>query len=73
MNIVKAESLTKEYNSLRAVDNISFEIHKGECFGFLGPNGAGKTTAMKMIHCVLPLTRHPVSSACNTADFKASC
>jgi lipooligosaccharide transport system ATP-binding protein len=39
-----------------AVDNIAFQVFKGECFGFLGPNGAGKTTTMKMINCVLPLT-----------------
>ncbi len=51
MNIVSANKLTKDYNSLRAVDSIDFEIAEGECFGFLGPNGAGKTTAMGIIHC----------------------
>ncbi len=54
MNIVSAEGLTKDYNSLRAVDNIDFEIVKGECFGFLGPNGAGKTTVMRIIYCFMP-------------------
>jgi lipooligosaccharide transport system ATP-binding protein len=54
MNIVAAKGLTKDYNSLRAVDNIDFEISKGECFGFLGPNGAGKTTVMRMIYCFMP-------------------
>jgi lipooligosaccharide transport system ATP-binding protein len=53
MNIVSAEGLTKDYNSLRAVDNIDFEIVKGECFGFLGPNGAGKTTVMRIIYCFM--------------------
>jgi lipooligosaccharide transport system ATP-binding protein len=56
MNIVTAKRLTKDYKSLRAVDGISFTIHKGECFGFLGPNGAGKTTAMSMIYCFMPPT-----------------
>jgi lipooligosaccharide transport system ATP-binding protein len=54
MNIVSANKLTKDYNSLRAVDSIDFEISEGECFGFLGPNGAGKTTAMGIIHCFMP-------------------
>jgi len=56
MNIVTAKGLTKDYGSLRAVDNIDFEIRKGECFGFLGPNGAGKTTAMSIIYCFMPPT-----------------
>ena len=54
MNIVTANGLTKDYNSLRAVNNIDFEIRKGECFGFLGPNGAGKTTVMSVIYCFIP-------------------
>ena len=41
--------LTKSYGPQRAVDHVSFEIHKGEIVGFLGPNGAGKSTTMKMI------------------------
>jgi len=56
MNIVTARHLTKYYNSLCALDGISFEIIKGECFGFLGPNGAGKTTAMSIIYCFVPPT-----------------
>jgi len=55
-NIVVAEGLTKYYKSLCAVNNIDFEIKKGECFGFLGPNGAGKTTAMSIIYCFFPPT-----------------
>jgi len=42
MYIVTAKGLTKDYGSLRAVDNIDFHILEGKCFGFLGPNGAGK-------------------------------
>jgi len=56
MNIVTSKRLTKDYGSLRAVDNIDFEILKGECFGFLGPNGAGKTTVMRIIFCFMPPT-----------------
>jgi len=54
--LIEAQSLTKKFGDLVAVDNISFQVFKGECYGFLGPNGAGKTTTMKMVHCVLPLT-----------------
>jgi lipooligosaccharide transport system ATP-binding protein len=56
MYIVTAKGLTKNYDSLKAVDGIDFGIVKGECFGFLGPNGAGKTTAMQIIHCYMPPT-----------------
>jgi len=51
MEIIAARKLTKNYNSLKAVDEIDFIINKGECFGFLGPNGAGKTTVMRMLYC----------------------
>jgi lipooligosaccharide transport system ATP-binding protein len=54
--IVNVKGLTKDYGSLRAVDNIDFHIFEGECFGFLGPNGAGKTTVMSIIYCFLPPT-----------------
>jgi len=46
---VKAKNLTKFYGKLCAVDHISFEVEKGEVFGFLGPNGAGKTTTVRML------------------------
>ncbi len=47
--ILEVKNLVKEYGSLRAVDNISFSIPSGVCFGLLGPNGAGKTTALETI------------------------
>ncbi len=54
--VVSADNLTKQYNSLTAVNNISFQIKRGERFGFLGPNGAGKTTTIKMLYGMSPLT-----------------
>ena len=47
--VLKVDGLTKLYNNGRGVRDISFEVYKGEVFGFLGPNGAGKTTVMKSI------------------------
>ena len=47
--MIKVESLSKTYGERLAVDNISFDIKKGEIVGFLGPNGAGKTTTMRAI------------------------
>lgn len=47
--MIRAVSLTKDFGSIRAVDNVSFSVGKGEILGFLGPNGAGKSTTMKML------------------------
>ena len=47
--VIEVENLTKKFGDFTAVNNISFEVKKGEIFGFLGANGAGKTTAMKML------------------------
>ncbi len=49
MNPVIVSSLTKRFGDFTAVDDISFEVRRGEIFGFLGPNGAGKTTTIRMI------------------------
>ncbi|HIP47383.1 MAG TPA: ABC transporter ATP-binding protein [Lutibacter sp.] len=46
---ISVQNLTKKFGDFTAVDAISFEVEKGEIFGFLGANGAGKTTAMKML------------------------
>lgn len=48
-NIISVKNLTKTFGNFTAVKSISFEVRKGEIFGFLGANGAGKTTAMKML------------------------
>lgn len=47
--VIEVKSLTKKFGSFVAVDHISFDVMKGEIFGFLGANGAGKTTAMQML------------------------
>jgi len=48
-NVIVVRDLTKKFGNFTAVDHISFEVGKGEIFGFLGANGAGKTTAMRML------------------------
>lgn len=68
MNETKAitvDHLTKKFGNFTAVDNISFEVKKGEIFGFLGANGAGKTTAMRML-CGLSI---PSSGNATVAGF----
>lgn len=55
--IVRVEDIAKNYNGLWAVDGVTFQVEKGETFGFLGPNGAGKTTTIKMLCTLLKPTR----------------
>src|SRR6185369_3029851 len=63
--VIKTNKLTKRFGDFVAVDEISFEVHKGEIFGFLGANGAGKTTAMRML-CGLSM---PTSGQATVAGF----
>jgi ABC-2 type transport system ATP-binding protein len=63
--MIKVEGLTKRYARHVAVNNISFEVGKGEIVGFLGPNGAGKTTTMRVLTCFLP----PTSGTASVAGF----
>lgn len=51
---VKLNQITKRYGTQKAVDQVSFEIEKGEIVGLLGPNGAGKSTIMKILTCFIP-------------------
>lgn len=51
-NIIEVKNLVKQYKELKAIDNLSFEIHEGEILGLLGPNGSGKSTT---INCILSL------------------
>jgi len=52
-NIIEVKNLARQFNGLTAVDHISFEVKKGEIFGFLGPNGAGKSTTINMLSTLL--------------------
>src|SRR5579885_3552070 len=63
--IITTDKLTKKFGDFTAVDHISFEVSKGEIFGFLGANGAGKTTAMRML-CGLLM---PTSGEATVAGF----
>ena len=63
--VILAERLTKRFGDFTAVDGISFEVRRGEIFGFLGANGAGKTTAMKIL-CGLSA---PTSGRAEVAGF----
>lgn len=53
--VIKVSNLTKEYKELRAVDDLSFNVHEGEILGLLGPNGSGKSTT---INCILSLLNY---------------
>ena len=61
--MIKVEGLTKRYARTVAVDNVSFEVEKGQIVGFLGPNGAGKTTTMRILTCFLPPSEGKASVA----------
>src|SRR2546422_10436691 len=63
--MITVKELTKRYARNTAVDNISFEVRKGQIVGFLGPNGAGKTTTMRVLTCFLP----PTSGSAAVAGF----
>ncbi|HUA16075.1 MAG TPA: ABC transporter ATP-binding protein [Verrucomicrobiae bacterium] len=63
--MITVKNLTKRYARTVAVDQVSFEVAKGQIVGFLGPNGAGKTTTMRMLTCFLP----PSAGTANVAGF----
>lgn len=66
MKALEVNALTKRYGSARGVEDLSFEIEKGEIFGYLGPNGSGKTTT---IRCMMGLLR-PTSGQCRVLGEK---
>src|SRR3989304_2195433 len=61
--MIEINGLTKYYGKVKAIDNISFKVEKGEILGFLGPNAAGKTTTMRIITCFIPATNGEVKVA----------
>ena len=70
MAIIQAHGLTKQFGSVRAVDDLSFSVERGSVTGFLGPNGAGKTTTLRMLLGLVPPDRGPPPS---TAAPTATC
>ncbi len=52
--MIEVENLTKYYGPRKAINNLTFQIERGEVVGFLGPNGAGKSTTMNILSCILP-------------------
>jgi len=61
--MIKVSGVTKKYPARVAVDNVSFEVGRGEIVGFLGPNGAGKTTTMRMLTGYLPMNAGKIEVA----------
>ncbi len=65
---IRVENLTKDFGSFRAVDHISFDVRRGQIFGFLGPNGSGKTTTIRMLLGLL----HPSSGTAQVLGYDIS-
>jgi ABC-2 type transport system ATP-binding protein len=61
--LIEVKGVSKSFGRVQAVDNVSFEVRKGEILGFLGPNGAGKTTTMRILTCFIPPTEGTASVA----------
>ncbi len=68
VDAVSVDSLVKMYGKAPAVDNISFDVAKGEVFSLLGPNGAGKTTTIEIIECI----RSPTSGSVRVLGYDTS-
>ncbi len=66
--IIEVENLTKKYGDLTAVDNISFDVFRGEIFSLVGPNGAGKTTTVEILECL----REPTNGEAKIFDLDIS-
>lgn len=70
-DIIQVKNLTKKFDGLTAVSNISFEVKEGEIFAFLGPNGAGKSTTIKMLTTLLePTSGEIILNGNNPAENK---
>ncbi|HTN42518.1 MAG TPA: ATP-binding cassette domain-containing protein [Nitrospiria bacterium] len=61
--MINVQNLTKRYGDLTAIEDVTFNVQKGEILAFLGPNGAGKTTTMRILTCFLPATSGTASVA----------
>lgn len=73
--IIEVKNLQKQYGDLVAVNNISFEIRQGCCFGLLGPNGAGKTTSIEMMEGITEPSKGEIKYKGNSLDkrFRNEC
>jgi ABC-2 type transport system ATP-binding protein len=63
--MIEVEQLSKAYGPIKAIEDVSFVVEKGEILGFLGPNGAGKTTTMRILTCFMP----PTSGTARVAGY----
>ncbi len=73
--MIEVQHLTKRYGPFTAVDDVSFNVGKGEILGFLGPNGAGKTTTMRILTGYMPPTEGRArwrASTCRSSRSKPS-
>jgi len=61
--MIRVQNLTKRYGDFTAIEDVSFEVQRGEILAFLGPNGAGKTTTMRILTCFMPATSGTASIA----------
>ena len=68
--MIKVDQLCKSFGVIKAVDNVSFSVEKGDVLGFLGPNGAGKSTTMKMLSCFLAPDSGDVTICGNSINDK---
>jgi ABC-2 type transport system ATP-binding protein len=63
--MIEVEQLSKSYGPIKAIEDVSFAVEKGEILGFLGPNGAGKSTTMRILTCFMP----PTSGTARVAGY----
>ena len=66
--VIVTHNLTKKYNDVCAIENLTLNVHEGEIFGFLGPNGAGKTTTLR----ILTTLAQPTSGSVEVAGFNVA-
>jgi ABC-2 type transport system ATP-binding protein len=70
MNVIEVEHISKSFGSKKAVDDVSFQVEKGEIFGLLGPNGAGKTTSIRIMLDIYKADTGTVNILGGTVDEK---
>jgi ABC-2 type transport system ATP-binding protein len=71
--LIETHNLTRKFDNLTAVDNVTLHVDEGEVFGFLGPNGAGKTTTVRMLCCLIGKTSGEAKIGDYTVDNEANC